>query len=576
VVLASLALLCAALVLLAVRAWPRSGFGLLWALPIVALVLGGVAVVARTGADPERGDPEGGVRRWEHLAVAALAAAIGVLALFINLADHDDPYYVNRSVWIAEHGTALARDTIFGPGTYTSPYNGGIPIASIEALVGVMSHLSGLSVGTLTWLVSTFVGAVGTVWAFWALSRRWAPRLPLVVLVVAVSFMLLSGDSRLGNFWIARMWQGKVLALVVLLPLIWVWADDLVRHGERRRLVTLAVAGVAFVGLTSTAVILVPFVSGGMVVAALVLRHRRLLLGGVLLAAGPVVSGVFVLLLSTGVGDNGALRDGPGTFRRVLGPEHWMVAVALVAIALAPLLLRTRPVALMVTATLLATLVVLFGPLLRLAADLTGAGPILWRVLYCVPIAVLVGLLAVARPPLPRGASAAGTVLAVALPALLVASFVWRGAPLWTTVDHNGPVTVTSTPTWKVDLVAKREVDAVMATDPSGVLLLPPKAMEVLPMVTTQAYAVDPRSWYTRILAEPAEQNRMRRALARFARGKPNQPKAAQLAQDLDGLKVTLACVKTAKAATKVPALRAAGYGDARRLADMTCLRPPA
>ncbi len=134
--------------------------------------------------------------RWEHLVVAAIALATGVLSLFIHLPDHDDPYYVNRSVWIAEHGTALVRDTIYGPGTYVSPYNGGIPVASIEALVGVLSHLTGVSVGSLTWLVSTFLGAVGTVWAFWALSRRWAPRLPLVVLVVSVVFMLLSGESR--------------------------------------------------------------------------------------------------------------------------------------------------------------------------------------------------------------------------------------------------------------------------------------------------------------------------------------------------------------------------------------------
>lgn len=575
----TLSLVAAALILVAVRDWPRSGYSTMWGLTLVALLLGAATLYTRRAVDvpSDPGDEEvAATRRWEHLVAATSALGIGVLSLYINLADHDDPYYVNRSVWIAERGTALTRDTIFGPGTYTSPYNGGIPIASIEALVGVLSHMSGLSVGSLTWLVSTFVGAVGTVWALWALARRWAPRRPVIVLVVAVSFLLLSGESRLGNFWIARIWQGKVLALVILLPMIWVWADDLVRRGESRRLATMAVAGVAFVGLTSTAVILVPFITGGIVVAGLLLRHGRLVLGGILLAVGPVVCGIAVFLLSTGVGDNGALRDGPATFRRVLGPEHLMVAIALIAIALAPLLIRGRSAVLMVTATLLASLVVLARPLLELADTLTGSGPILWRVLYVVPIAVLVGLLAVVRLPVGGRTRPVGAVLAVTLPVILVGSFVWRGAPLWTTVDHNGPVTVTSSPTWKVDLGALDEVRAVLETDPSGVLLLPPKAMELLPMVTTRAYAVDPRGWYTRILAEPGEQNQARRLLARFIRDKPGRPTAPQLREALAALDVSLVCVQPQHVAAKLPLLEQAGYGGRRQLADLTCVTPPA
>ena len=559
-----------ALLLVAVRDWPRSGWPLLWGLPVVALLLGLAAVLAL----PARPEVAGGVRRVEHLAAAALAVAVAVLALFVNLPDYDDPYYVNRSVWIAEQGTAMTRDTIFGPGTYVSPYNGGIPIASIEALEGVLAHLSGISVGTLTWLVTTGIGAVGTVWAFWALARRWSLRTPLVVLVVAVAFMLLSGESRLGNFWIARMWQGKVLALTVLLPLVWVWADDLVRTRDRRRWWTMLVAGVAFVGLTSTAVILVPFLVGGMLVAALVLRHRELAVGALLLLVGPVVSGAAVVLLSTGVGDNGALRYGPETFRRVLGPDHWMVVVALVALGLAPLLVRGRATALMVGATVLATLVVLVPPLLELADALTGSGPILWRVLYCVPIGVLVGLLAVVR--LPRWTGPARPVAAVALPVAMVASFALAGAGLWNTTDHNGPAQLTSRPTWKVDLTAKAEVEAVLDAGATGVVLLPPMAMQVLPMVTTDAYAVDPRGWYTRILEEPQAQNEQRRLLARYARGTTPRLTGEDLGRALSTLDVTVVCVKQARAERELPRLAEAGYADPQRRAGMTCVTPTA
>lgn len=564
--------LAVALLLVAVRDWPRSGWPLLWGLPVVALVLGLLAVLTLPGRAGDDQPP--GVRRTEHLLAAAIALGVGVLALFINLPDYDDPYYVNRSVWIAEHGTAMTRDTIFGPGTYVSPYNGGIPIASIEALEGVLAHLTGISVGNLTWLATTGLGAVGTVWAFWALARRWSLRTPLVVLVVAVAFMLLSGESRLGNFWIARMWQGKVLALTVLLPLVWVWADDLVRTRDRRRWATMLVAGVAFVGLTSTAVILVPFVTGGMLVTALVLRHKELAVGAVLLLVGPVLSGAAVVLLSTGVGDNGALRYGPETFRRVLGPDHWMVVVALVALGLAPLLVRGRAVALMAGATVLATFVVLVPPLLELADSLTGSGPILWRVLYCVPIGVLVGLLAVVR--LPRRTGPLRPALAVLLPVALVGSFVAAGAGLWDTTDHNGPATLTSRPTWKVDLDANAQVAAVLDRGARGVVLLPPRAMQVLPMVTTDAYAVDPRGWYTRILEEPQEQNESRRLLARYARDKTPNLTGADLGRALRDLDVTLVCVDQGRTRRELPRLAEAGYADPQRLAGMTCTTPTA
>ena len=75
------------------------------------------------------------------------------------------------------------------------------------------------------------------VWAIWRLVRRWAPRRAVWVLVVAIAFLMLSGDSMLGNFWIVRMWQGKVMAVTFLMPLIWAYlteVHDAERRGDRR------------------------------------------------------------------------------------------------------------------------------------------------------------------------------------------------------------------------------------------------------------------------------------------------------------------------------------------------------
>ena len=76
-------------------------------------------------------------------------------SLFIHLADTDDPYYLNRSVWVAEHGNAATLDTMFTPEVLNSPYGGGVPIASIESLLGVIAHMTGLRAGTVTYLVAT-------------------------------------------------------------------------------------------------------------------------------------------------------------------------------------------------------------------------------------------------------------------------------------------------------------------------------------------------------------------------------------------------------------------------------------
>ena len=155
-----------------------------------------------------------------------LAAAVVVASLFIHLTDTDDPYYVNRSVWVAEHGNAAKLDTMFSPEVLNSPYGGGVPIASIESLLGVIAHMTGLRAGTVTYLVATPVFTALSVWAIWRLVRRWAPRRALWVLVVAIAFLMLSGDSMLGNFWIVRMWQGKVMAVTFLMPLIWAYLTE--------------------------------------------------------------------------------------------------------------------------------------------------------------------------------------------------------------------------------------------------------------------------------------------------------------------------------------------------------------
>lgn len=559
--------------------WP-STFKPVWVLLLLATV---VAVLARLSRGPAPEEPpaeaaEAGTSTGRSdLVAAGLALAVAALSLFIHLPDLDDPFYLNRSVWVAEHGNASLLDTMFGPERFPTPYNGGLPIASIEAQVGVLSHMSGISSGTLTWIGLTFLGAFATVWAFWRLSRTWARRTPLLALGVAVAFMLMSGESRLGNFWIARMWQGKVLALTILVPLVWAWATDLAEGRNRRRsLVMLTVGGAAFVGLTSTAVMLAPIITGAMLVGALFQRRLVLAVGGVLFSLVPLASGVAVVLTSTVGGRHPAVLDPSQTFLRVFGTNPVMVALALAGVVAGVLALRSLPAAVMVGAAWLACMLVYVPGLLPVLNRATGAGPVLWRTFYCVPVAVLLGVAATAWPGLrSRVPGPARTVSLLAVPALLVALVAVAGAPLWTTVDHNGPVSVTSRPTWKVDLRALADVRHVMADHPHGVVVLPPTQMRVMSMTTTQAYPVVPRTWYARILKEPAARKHARFVLSRLASNHAKHlPGPVAVARSLDLLHVSLACTaRVADRGKAVAAIAGDGFGDEKRYGHLVCLR---
>ncbi|HSV40469.1 MAG TPA: DUF6077 domain-containing protein [Nocardioidaceae bacterium] len=549
-------------------------FKAIWALTLLAVLAataGRFLTFASAGVRQEA--PVG---RFTDLAVLALGLFVGALSLFIHLPDLDDPFYVNRSVWVAEHGNASTLDTMFSPELLPTAYNGGLPIGSFEAFIGVLAKMSGLSVGTLTWLVVTGVASAATVWAFYRLARSWAPAMPLLVVVVAVGFLLMSGESRLGNFWIARMWQGKVIAVTILIPLVWVYVAQVLETRSRRPLVLLAVAGVAFVGLTSTAVILAPIMAGAIFLAALVFRSTRLGLGAVLFGLGPVLSGAAVLLFSDSEvgGEEPNLLSASESFVRVLGPNPTMVAIALVAIVLGAVLLRSAPSGVVLGVTSVVCLAIFVPGVLTLINNATGAGPILWRFLYCLPIPILVGLLTLAPVELlrPWVSERLATLTPYAVGAVVLAVVAVVGAPLWNTVDHNGPVTLKDHPVWKVDLKALDDVEAVMATDPEGVILMPTIQMRTLPMYTTQAFSVIPRVWYNDTLEQTPEQRADRYALMDLANGKRPFLTQERITAAFQSIDVSLACIGQTRTRQAVRMVEAAGYENPARRGRMTCL----
>ena len=540
---------------------------------------------------------------WEPAAPASIRddlVVLGVLALtvvaslFIHLADTDDPYYVNRSVWVAEHGNAATLDTMFTPEVLNSPYGGGVPIASIESFLGVIAHMTGLRAGTVTYLVATPVFTALSVWAIWRLVRRWAPRRAVWVLLVAIAFLMLSGDSMLGNFWIVRMWQGKVMAVTFLMPLIWAYLTELhdaERLGDRRlrirSLALLLASGIAFFGFTPTAVVWGPVMFGVVVLAAAAVRSRTLLLGGGLMVLGPILSGLAVIAFSVEEvgGEDPTLLSARASLVRMLGEAPLMVALALVALAVAPLLARKGVAGVLAGASALVGVLVYAPGVLDLINAVTGSGPILWRMLYVAPVPVLVGLLVALpwakrdRQPPDTAADERRSTLqragALAGLAAVAAGFV-GGNPVWAHTGHGGPVTVSDRPEWKLDLEALDDVELLAERDISGTVLLPPRRMKVLTMYTTKAFPVVPREWFIENMREPRASTEARRMLFKVAGGEGPFPSEGNVGKALDQLEVTLACVGESEDAKRVVELyEAAGFQDRERIGSLTCLWRP-
>jgi hypothetical protein len=296
--------------------------------------------------------------------------------------------------------------------------------------------------------------------------------------------------------------------------------------------------------------------------------------GGALMVTGPLLSGLAVIVFSDDVGgEEPRLIGAHASFVRILGETTPMVALGLVSLALAPIVARRGAPAALAGAASLVSVCVFAPGVLQAVNAVTGSGPILWRMLYVAPIPVLVGLVfalpvSSASMPVRRwGAVAAMTAAAVCL--------ALGGRPVWSHTGHGGPVTVTSSPEWKLD---REALDDVRRLDERGVLdggvvLLPPARMKVLTMYTTDAFPVVPRQWFIPNIKEPKADRKARRTLLELADPGGALPSEKAVRRALDRLDVRLACI--AQGPDRLEALgllRAAGYDDEQQVGSLGCL----
>jgi hypothetical protein len=555
-----------------------TAFLLPWALAL-ALAVASVVVWWRrsTPAPRDAGSPPASA----HLAALLLAVAVGVVVMFVLNPSRDDVYYLNRAAWVAEHGTFPSGDTMFGPQNHPATYGAGLPIAALEEAYGTLARLFGVRAAGLAYLVANPVLAVLSVWSTWRLLRAWAPGRALLGLVVAVAVPWFTATGLLGEFAYAREWQGKVVVILLVMPLVWVHLTRLARGAPPAwSVAVLAVLGMAWSGLTVTAPIFACLLAGVGLLAALLLQGSRLRLavGALSLAAGPVLVGIATVLSSNGpVAEANYPSDPAVVWSRMFGEDRVIVALLGFALLVGPALARSREARVLAGLGSTVSLAVLVPGLFSLMDTATGTGPIAIRMLFTAPLPVLAALLVTVPVPAAwherlRGAAPAAYLPAAVATLLVLGLLAATGTPLW---SPRARATLVDEPTWKVRQSDRDDVAAVLAARPGpGPVLLPPGPGRTLAITTTELFSAVPRDYYIQFVKEPRAEHVARYALRRFIDPGSKKPSRPVLASALETLDVSLVCVPPYSHRRRAD-LAAIGLTGERRLGHMVCFDGP-
>jgi hypothetical protein len=430
---------------------------------------------------------------WSAVVALIWAAVLAVLSILTVWPNPDDLYYVNLSQWVVDHGTFPLRDTIFSNLVY--PMSSWPPMASYDALVGVAARFAGVPAGSVVYEVVPPVATFLSVLALWRLLTAWRVKAVAVALSVALLFLLLDGGfgyAAPGNLFLIRIWQGKVILLCLMVPTLLVYALRYAEQPSWRRARWLFAGGVAAVGLSTSAMFVVPLLAVGGAAPLLLRRPASALRSFAAMAAYPLASGATTVLLGGRSADlfgsrelyrfdpawfgNQIFRDGPPAF----------VAVAAVLVGA---FLVANPAARVTTGVLVLITGITFIPgVTRLSYDLVGLGPTLWRVSWVATIAALVGVLGARCATLPS--SRAIKVVA----SLAVVATMAFGVPIWSA--RNG-VSLHLHLQWKRDHESTTDARMAEAIAKPGDIILGPEALAVtIDVSTTKVKTVAPRAYF--------------------------------------------------------------------------------
>lgn len=506
----------------------------------------------------------------------ALSAAGALASAVIVRPDLDDAAYVVRSTWIAAHGDVRLGDPIFSGGRWPGMPGERPYLASVEALYGWLARATGVSAGSVTYLIVPPLASAVAVWALFLLFRGWRTRRASLCLALAALFLVMGGatPASWGNLGIARIWQGKVALLAIVVPVLYAlvaryWTAATARQ-RSAGLAAVALVAVAGLGLSPAAVFVVPGVAlAGTVPGLLERRWADAVRLFATAAVPPLAVGVFMRVLGhaaeTGMVNGGVVDPWP----KVLG-TGWPLLVVYAAVVVA-LLGVVRPSwfaacgvvgrRTVVVAALLGVLLVV-PPVWSAALRLMGTDAIAWRLTWVVPVPAVVGLLA-GLPRWRRVPASAAVALAAAV------ALVLGGMPLWSTA--NG-AWLARPGAWKLPTPELAAARWVAGRPEQGRVLAPLVVSEALGIVRADEQPVGSRPDYVdHYRDQPGSQWEQRTRLQRLVEGGTDPADLISGPDDLAALDVTVVCGRLDPGAFR-RILDGAGYHQAYQGLGLTCV----
>ena len=446
---------------------PDARYPLGWMLAVASvLVLVLALVVAGPVAEQPPPATPGPARVAGSLFVLAVLGAAATASLYTLTKSYDDVFYVNKAVFVAEHGSIPVRDTVYSDQALPAIRGAGsVPMQSLEVLQGAVGHVLGIRGADTAYLVATPVAVAVAVWVLWWLVREWSRGPAIVAFVVGAAYLVwgmylapgAAGSIATGSAAVARIVAGqggaRLRGAAVLPPR----ADPVGPRPPAPRPVAALPRRRRHRG---------PGEHRSLPAArrspARPSWHSRSLAapgwwGPLGLAAYPVGAGIVVSRISRGRGTS-ASPCAPPHLRSTGSSGRGAGGGSALALLLGAWAVRRGAGQVVAAAAVVATVVVLGPAVPQLVDDLTGAGPILWRLGWIPPLAALLGVLAAAplgatdvlagrtRRAVERVPLTARTTLGWLVVAATLACIVLVGRPVWA---HDAPLRFADRPVWK-------------------------------------------------------------------------------------------------------------------------------
>jgi len=201
-----------------------------------------------------------------HLFLLGMGIGCGVTVLFVRCPNQDDIVYFHRALTQLAHMShpIFTRQTSVDlDAAAFSPVH---LATSHEMLMAFLGHFLGIDPLYCYQVIGHALTAFSMPFVFyWCvrqfnLERRWA----VIGALCAVTFLLFdkSGPASHGYTAFTRMWQGKAIVWVLVLPVALAITYRFISRGDRKDVIWLTLLAISSVGLSSSALYLIPATVG--------------------------------------------------------------------------------------------------------------------------------------------------------------------------------------------------------------------------------------------------------------------------------------------------------------------------